>query len=98
MKVEFVENIVALKPDPVGYRKEINVVKLDGRPFYLFGVFDVEHNQKKDGIFLNENEFRLLVHHISSLEDKELELDKFNRDYIQQSHNGSQMEREKELI
>lgn len=79
-------------------RKELAFVKLDGKDVYLIGYFNCD-NDCVTGIALTEREMLSLL----KLKEKDLvkekmtEEEKFQRDYLQQSHNGSIEDKEKEF-
>lgn len=76
--------------------KELNIVRLkNGFITYHFGLWN--GNESAQGFCLNYSEIKQLVRELKK-EDilKENELDKFQKDFIQQIHNGT-VQKEKEI-
>lgn len=83
--------------DFLGWSKCLSIVSCAQKIYYHIGVWDTEGNLKKKGILFTELELKKLTKELTQLskQDPDLELEKFQRDYIQQSHNG-EVSKEKE--
>ena len=91
-----VKNICVLsKTSGYSISKEANLVEVNGAMFYHFGTW--KNDQLLNGIFLTERELDLIIKSFDK--DIEIEIDenrKFERDLLQQAHNGGiDIEREK---
>lgn len=89
--IEYIKRIHQFKEEG-GLSKELALVRIAGKSMYLIGFFG-ENKKCISGMTLTKSEMASLF----KLKEKVLtEEEKFQRDYIQQAHNGSAEEREKE--
>ncbi len=87
-KLKKIKHLATLSRAENGITKELNLVELNGNPYYHAGAW--MNGKSIEGIFLKEGEAGALV---KTLSENDNEIKKFQKDYIQQSHNGN-VERE----
>lgn len=83
---------VAILSSPAnGITKELNLVELNGKLYYHAGAW--MNGKNIEGIFLNRNETAELLKTLAAEEmnfrANDTEIEKFQKDYAQQSHNGN---------
>lgn len=72
----------------LGWCKRLSIVRQAGQLYYHIGVWDSAGNLKNLGHLFTEAEIKRLAEGLEKVKERELELKQFERDYIQQSHNG----------
>lgn len=83
--------------DVLGWCKRLSIVSYKNKIYYHIGIWDGDGNLKKTGMLLTEVEMKKLRKELEK-ETKDVELDKFQKDYMQQSHNGPMQDRDKEVL
>lgn len=75
--------------------KELNLVEVNNKFRYHIGIW--QNGTSTKGLLLEHGEMKLLLEFLIKKDIlKENELEKFQKDFIQQSHNGLIWEQEKE--
>lgn len=80
---------VLAKLNKFGIQKEVNIVKVGEDLFFHFGTWTSDGAKCLDEYMLSEKEMKMLLKVAEKEKLKDSELEKFQKDYAQQSHNGS---------
>lgn len=81
-----------------GLQKEVNVIKEGDNYYYHLGIWSNHHQKCLDGFSLSEQELKLFLKEAERQKLRDTEMDKFIKDYEQQSHNGYVQSVEKEKV
>lgn len=95
---EIVKNICILsKSEKHGIHKEVNIVRECGALFFHLGTWTADNRKCLNEFMLTERELRMLLRSLEKEKLLETENEKFQKDYIQQIHNGPAND-EKEIL
>lgn len=71
-----------------GIQKEVNIIKEGERLYYHLGTWTINNRKCLDEYMLSEKEMKIFLKEIDHVQLKETEIEKFQKDLLQQSHNG----------